>query len=367
MGGRAGDRGAHSPIRRSVRPRARLDDVAALAGVGIATVDRVLNERGNVSPETARKIIEAARQLGLPRTLPVPYRRGLRLDVILVRPDTPFFERLNEAFIRIAATLDRSVIVQRTFVDESKPQQIADRILSTKGHALIICGQENAAVIDAVTHVTAAGIPVVTVVSDLPTSPRLAYVGVDHYGTGRTAAFFMARMVRRQGPVIVLCHSFGYRAHAERVSGFRDGMAEYSPDVPIACILEGRDEQIRSEQLVTEALGNFPDTVGIYNTGGANRAVELALRARGLAKRIVFVGHELTVHTRRMLAEGVMTLTIDQNPEQQARGAIEVLLRRFGYVESQGQLGEVPFTIHGPENLRQFGGNNPGVSAGTAG
>ena len=72
MGGRAGVPGTHSPVRRTVRQRARLDDVAALAGVGIATVDRVLNERGNVAPETARKIIEAARQLGLPRTLPGP-------------------------------------------------------------------------------------------------------------------------------------------------------------------------------------------------------------------------------------------------------------------------------------------------------
>ena len=217
------------------------------------------------------------------------------------------------------------MIVQRTFVDESKPQQIADRILATNGHALIIYGQENAAVIDAVTQVTAAGIPVVALVSDLPTSPRLAYVGVDHYGTGRTAAFFMARMAPRKGPVIVLCHSFGYRAHAQRVSGFRDGIAQYGPDLAIASILEGHDEQIRSEQLVTEALGAVPDAVGVYNTGGANRAVEAALRARGLARKIIFIGHELTVNTRRMLAEGVMTLTIDQNPEQQARVAIDVL------------------------------------------
>jgi hypothetical protein len=34
--------------------RAGLDQIAKLAGVGIATVDRVLNERGNVSPVTAR-------------------------------------------------------------------------------------------------------------------------------------------------------------------------------------------------------------------------------------------------------------------------------------------------------------------------
>jgi len=52
-----------------------------------------------------------------------------------------------------------------------------------------------------------------------------------------------------------------------------------------------------------------------------------------------------------MLASGVMTVAIDQNPEEQARRAIDVLLQRFGYGERLNTLGEVPFTIYGPENL----------------
>jgi LacI family transcriptional regulator len=344
------DPGTPAP-RSAGRTKAKLVDVARLAGVGIATVDRVLNERGNVAPETARKVIAAARQLRLPRSLPVPYRRGLRLDVILARPDTPFFERLNRAFVRIAATLDHSVIVQRSFVDESRPRQVAERILATNGHAVVIYGQEDPAVLEAIATVTAAGIPVVAIVSDLPTSPRLAYVGINHYGAGRTAAFFMARLTRRAGPVIGFCHSFQYRAHADRISGFRDGLGDHNPDLTLCDILHGRDDQVLSERLVSEALRRSPGTVGIYNAGGANRAVERALAATGLARKVVFIGHELTVHTARMLAEGVMTLAIDQNPEEQARRAIELLLRRFGYHDAAGEPNEVPFTIYSPENL----------------
>ena len=321
--------------RRPRRPRASLNDVAELAGVGIATVDRVLNERGGVSPKTARKIIDAARQLDLRRVLPVPYRRGLRLDVLMLGPGTPFFARLNEAFIRVAATLDRSVIVQRSFIDEARPRQTAERILATRAHGLIFCGQETPAVVEAVSSVTSAGIPVVTVVSDLPTSPRLAYVGADHYGSGRTAAFFMVRMARGRGPVIVLCRSFGFRAHAERVSGFRDGLRDHDPGLRVACTLEGHDEHVLSEKLVADALARFPDCIGIYNAGSANRAVELPLKAQGIAGR-VFIGHGLDVDTRRLLAEGVMTLAMDQNPEQQARAAIDVLLKRFGLSRSRG-------------------------------
>jgi LacI family transcriptional regulator len=337
---------------RSLRARARHADLARVADVGIATVDRVLNERGNVSPATARKVIEAARQLALPRTLPMPYRRGLRVEVVMARRETPFSERLSAAFLRVASTLDRSVIVQRSFVDESKPREVAEHMLATHADALILYGQEDVAIIDAVTRLTSNGVPVVTMVSDLPTSPRLAYVGIDHYGAGRSAAFFMARMVRRPGPVIVLTHSYAYRAHAQRVSGFRDGLADYNPTIPIAGIVEGRDQQMQTEQMMLELLRQPGDDVaGIYNTGGANRAVERAITAVGLANKMVFIGHELTVHSARMLSAGMMTLAIDQNPEQQARKAIDVLLRRFGYSTGPAEPSDVPYTIFSPENI----------------
>ena len=38
-----------------------LEDIARHAGVGMATVDRVLNERGGVSQQTTRRVLEAAK------------------------------------------------------------------------------------------------------------------------------------------------------------------------------------------------------------------------------------------------------------------------------------------------------------------
>jgi LacI family transcriptional regulator len=351
------DTGRHRPEPdRTGRRKANLADVARLAGVGIATVDRVLNERGNVSPATARKVIEASRELSLPRILPMPYRRGLRLDVVMAGRGTPFWERVNAAFLRAGAALDRSVIVQRSFVDEARPHDVARYLLSTNADALILYGQEHVAIVDAVTTLTSNGIPVVTMVSDLPTTPRLAYVGTDHYSTGRTAAFFMGRMVHRPGPVLVLCHSFDYRAHAERVSGFHEGLADHAAGLAVFKVLEGHDHQQKSEQLLRDQFGAAREPiVGIYNTGGANRAVERALAQVEWTERPVFIGHELTVHTARMLSDGVMTLAIDQNPEEQARRAIEILLRRFGYTGTEAEPNPVPFTIYGPENIPPAG------------
>ncbi len=49
-------------MRRSGRPTIR--DVAEQAGVGIATVDRVLNRRAPVSESATRQVLEAARAIG---------------------------------------------------------------------------------------------------------------------------------------------------------------------------------------------------------------------------------------------------------------------------------------------------------------
>ncbi len=43
---------------------ARLADIAREAQLGTATVERVLNARGNVRPETVEKVLLAARKLG---------------------------------------------------------------------------------------------------------------------------------------------------------------------------------------------------------------------------------------------------------------------------------------------------------------
>ena len=73
-------------------------DIARLAGVGTATVERVLNGRGGVRPATAAKVIAAARSLDYPKRLPEVHKGLLRIEVILVRPETTFSWRLSRAF-----------------------------------------------------------------------------------------------------------------------------------------------------------------------------------------------------------------------------------------------------------------------------
>ena len=66
--------------------------------------------------QTAKRVIDAARELGLRRILPLPHRRVLRFEVLLAHPHPSFLTRLNHGFASLAATLDHSVVVQRTIM-----------------------------------------------------------------------------------------------------------------------------------------------------------------------------------------------------------------------------------------------------------
>jgi len=332
---------------------ATLLDVAKRARVGIATVDRVLNERGGVSLKTSVRVLSAARDLRLKRILPTPHHRIVRIEILLTRPELPFFARLNEEFRRLSAGFERSIVVQRTLLGDEKPETMARAMRGSSADAIIVYTLEHEAIHKAVAANAARGVATITIVSDLPKSKRRFYAGIDHYQAGRTAGYFVDRMVDAAGPVLVLCNHVTFQAHAARIAGFRDCLAASPRRLRITEILEGRDDDLRSELVVREALRLHPATVAIYNTGGAHRAVAAAVQ--NLALRPIFVGHELDQTTRKLLKDGTMALAIDQNPDQQARLAMDLALESVGLERPSWSANPrgaaVPFTLYSPENL----------------
>jgi len=326
-------------------------DIAKLAGVGTATVERVLNGRGGVRPDLVEKVVVAARTLNYPRTLPDTHRGLLRIDVLMVRPETTFYRRLSQAFQRIAETLDPLVVVQRSFAEEMKPEEIAGRILSSEvPRAGLILAVPNSPLISAaVEAVVARGVPVVHVVTRA--SETLGeFVGIDNHAAGRTAALFIARMARRSGPVVALCHPI-YQVHRDRISGFSAYFREHPGERRFEWLGFTRDEELYGAEALRSALEIYPDMAGLYNAGGANAALIDVLRRHPRGKEIFFVGHELTDYTRNALSDGIMDVVLDQAPEAQARRALDIVLRRIRLTEMEPDKAPIRFITVTAESL----------------
>jgi LacI family transcriptional regulator len=79
--------------------RPTIADLAAAAGVSVATVDRVLNRRHPVRPATARRVLDAAESLGyhatpLLRSRMQEQSRPCRMGFLLQREASPFYQQL---------------------------------------------------------------------------------------------------------------------------------------------------------------------------------------------------------------------------------------------------------------------------------
>ena len=89
-------------------PQTNLLEIARRARVGPATVERVLNGRGGVRPEMVERVIAAARALNYPKRLPEAHRGLLRIDVLLVRPETTFFSASPRRLTPRSPCIERS-------------------------------------------------------------------------------------------------------------------------------------------------------------------------------------------------------------------------------------------------------------------
>ncbi|API52497.1 LacI family transcriptional regulator [Rhizobium leguminosarum] len=333
-----------------------LKDVAMQAGVGTATAERVLNGRGGVRPETVEKVFLAARRLEYRQSLPVAHRGLIRIEVILVRPETSFYSRLNRAFERIAASLDDSIVVHRTFVRENEPAQFARYIANpaARRSALIVVAPDHADVVTSVRKAAGLGIPVVQIMTR--PAPELPYVGIDNYAAGRTAAHYMSGMLaQRPGSFVALCHSGAYENHKERIRGFSSYLSdnasnEGSNEHRFIEVMFDLDDEHNAIELLQAALRREPGIIGVYSAGGDNKGVARVLAANKTG-RPFWVGHELTEQTQDYLRRGIMSIVLDQAPEVQARRSIDLALNRLGLIEVEVSAEPVRFLTITPENL----------------
>ncbi|MGV8988716.1 MAG: LacI family DNA-binding transcriptional regulator [Cypionkella sp.] len=123
--------------------RVTLSDVAARAGVASATVDRVIHERGNVSDEVRKRVLEAARVLRLKRILPSAHRGMVRLNVILARPELPLIHRMGFEFRRLAQRMDHSIVLHRTVLEDDNPATIVAALRCGSYDAVIVYAQDH--------------------------------------------------------------------------------------------------------------------------------------------------------------------------------------------------------------------------------
>jgi len=309
-------------------------DVAREAGVSPATVDRVLNGRTGVRSHTALRVSEAVQRLGYrpdPAAARLARGRVVRLGVVLPAGTNSFVDMLAAEVAALVPWLaEQRARVQVQTADVFSPAALAQHLAGLQGRfdALVVMALDHPLVRAAIDDLVAAGTRVVTLVSDVPGSRRLRFVGIDNVAAGRTAGTLLGRFVGpRGGTVATVLGSHALRDHAERLLGFRQVLAAEFPRLTLLDPLEGQDSSTRTEPLVAGLLRRQPGLAALYSVGAGNRGIQAALQA--VAERappVVWVCHELTPHARRALLDGTADAVINQDAGHEVRSACRVAL-----------------------------------------
>lgn len=315
------------PIRFTKR-RPRISDIAAEAGVGTATVDRVLHGRGGVSRKTERRVKDAIATLSSRRRRSArgPEARPKRIRLVLPANAGISTEFLAKEIRRIGAAKNAEVGAQ--FVEKMNPSALAEMLEPRRlsGYdGIAFQALDHPVVRDAAGRFNDSGVPQVCVMSGFDGLLPHQFVGTDNRAAGRTAGFLMGRMAVRAGKIAVIWGGALYRSHEDREIGFRNAIREDFPDFEILALTSGGDDDAGNFEQVSSALADNPDIVGVYSVGGGNEGVLRALAKRRVEREIVYVGHNLTTLTRRYLIDGVMDAVIHQDMRMAARMAMASL------------------------------------------
>ena len=261
--------------------RYKVREIAQQSGLSEATVDRVLNDRPGVRENTRAEVAQAIADLDKQRAqLRLNGRRYL-VDVVMQTP-----QRFSDAFrAAVEAELPAfapAMLRARFHLWESgSTAQMVDVLGRIRGsHGVVLKAQDAPEVAEAVDRLVGAGVPVVTYTTDVPTSARCAYVGIDNHGAGVTAAYLMDQWLgAAPSGVLITLSGTVFRGESEREVGFRSALRGTGREVVEVSDSDGIDAT--TERLVLEALETAPEGGGGLFTRRRQRGNRHRIREDG--------------------------------------------------------------------------------------
>jgi LacI family transcriptional regulator len=340
--------------------RPTITDLAQTAGVSVATVDRVLNQRHPVREETTRRVLRAAEDIGFHATALIRQRLSpdapSRTFGFVLQKETHYFYQALAAALKEAVHQTPGVrgLPLITFASELTPAATTERLVEIGAHAdaIAVVSVDHPTVSQAVEDLRRRGIPTFGVLTGLTTPGWAGYVGIDNRKAGRLAAWTIARTAKAPGEVGILVGSHRYLGHEMREIGFRSYFREHAPSFRVLEAIVNLEEPRIAYEATLDLLKKHKNVVGICVAGGGMEGVITALRDEKRAGTLAVVVNELTPDTRQALTDDVVTLVIGTPLQLLARRLIDAMLNAIDDDTDRTPIQTLlPFEIFTSENF----------------
>jgi LacI family transcriptional regulator len=315
------------------RARPSIEEIAKLSGCSKATVDRVLHGRAGVHPRTRDKVnqalgqLDAEYELRTTRSFAVSSVSGISRRIGFIIQSGQAFTESFLATIEKQSSSERIVELEGLGAASDEAVVEAIRGWASGFDGLAIVCKNVPPIVDELKRLRQTGVRVMAVVSDIDSSARSAYLGIDNRAAGNVAAYLMGRHLdgRSGARVAVVVGSFSYRCHEDREIGFRSIMRQQFESVEVLEVIKGDDSDEATYDAARKLLQAEPNIIGVYNVAGGNRGLAQAVGELQHAYRPVYITHELNRVTEPLLRSGQIDYLIVQDLDEMVRRAAQFL------------------------------------------
>ena len=195
-----------------------------------------------------------------------------------------------------------------------------------------------------------AGIPVVTILGDLPGSKRIAYVGSSQHDLGYTGGMAIAEALGGKGKVAIMSIP-GVGMFDDREAGYRDAFKAY-PGIEVVQVGDTKADTVTSVNAAKDILQRYPDLaafVGTDSTAGIGAAT--AVEEAGKVGQVLVVAMDRNSDILQKIKDGALTGTVAQDDAAMAFWCLQTL---YNYAHFQAPLtsdNKAAKAITGPTNV----------------
>ena len=306
------------------------------AGVGTATVDRVLNNRDGVRAHTAQRVRHALDELERQQRHIAFQGRKFIIDSLVEAPED-FANSFKAAVAAELPLLRPAVFRMRADIRPHFPiteiERGLDRIRRRGSHGVVLMAPDTVQVRAQIERLADARIPVVTFATDIPGAGRLGYVGLDNRKAGETAAFLLRRWLKVEDPhILITIRNNRFRGEEDRELGFRSAVRR---DFRRPRFTELIDDPVTGRtipQQLSETLHEIRALHAVYSIGGSNSEILRILEANARAPE-VFIAHDMYAENRELLGAWKIDTVIDHDFREDLRNACRMLMRYHGVID----------------------------------
>jgi ribose transport system substrate-binding protein len=226
----------------------------------------------------------------------------------------PYWQSAGAGFSQAASQLKvRSDIVGPNAYDPKAEVEAFDRAVSQKPSGILVSAADPTLLKDSIDKAIAAGIPVITIDSDVRGSKRLFFIGTNNYQAGLMGGQRLAAELKGKGNVVAFTMPEQTNM-AERLRGYRDAL-EAHPQIKITRVVDIKGDPRIAFDTTTQILGKEKDKVDAFICleALAGKEVATVLNSNDVKNKIV-VAMDTDPDTLDWIRKGVISATISQKP-----------------------------------------------------